>query len=157
MGGLIMKMKPFFKRIILAILMPFSWACRTSCVGKTKEESTRQDLIGYIIDEHCFSKNPFRGSNSKTCLRMTDCAASGYGIAALQSDVSLKFFYFDGDFAPAATGGQLIAEQLINASAREEYILISVTGTITGEASRASDGRYFPMIHVFHMREREFN
>ena len=136
------------------MFMPLLLACPTSCARRTKEKILKQNLIGYITDERCFVKNPFPGSDSKTCLQMTGSAATGYGIAVLQSDITLKFYYFDGDFAPAATDGQLMAEQLINATARKDYILISVAGTITGEAIRAADGNIFPLIQVSSMRER---
>ena len=152
-----MKRNSIFRRIVLFMFMPFLLACPTLCSKKTEEKNSKQNLIGYIFDEHCFAKTPFPGSNSKTRLQMTDCATTGYGIAALQSDITLKFYYFDGDFAPAATDGQLMAEKLINAAARKEDILISVEGTITDKVIRASDGNYFPLIQVSKMRERELD
>ena len=58
-----------------------------------------QSFTGYIIDEDCFVSYDNPGDDTKMCLSMKSCAASGYGIAVPKNDGSFKFYYFDGTFA----------------------------------------------------------
>jgi hypothetical protein len=111
-----------------------------------ENKSIDQTLTGYIMDEHCFVKKPIPGSDTKTCLQMPTCAATGYGIAVLQMDGSYKFYYVDGDFAPAATATQASAVKLINDTVKKDHIYISVTGKIDGSFETASDGFSYPVI-----------
>lgn len=92
---------------------------------------------------------------------MKSCAASGYGITALQSDGTYKFYYFDGDFATLAgktfnngTGSQLDAWNLIHNTAKSDHVSIKVTGTLNGDTKVSPyDGKSYPVIKVTSLTE----
>jgi|GEM_PF-1783152 len=101
------------------------------------------DLTGYIIDEDCFTGNPNPGSDSIMCLKMAECAASGYGIAVAQNDGTYRFAYFDGTFASPgvlSTGGQFLAANLLADTQSEDHVTIHVTGQYTGEKIKNTAG-----------------
>ncbi|MGV8906571.1 MAG: Ig-like domain-containing protein [Acetobacterium sp.] len=115
---------------------------------------------GYIQDQDCFIQYaPYYGDDSKDCLLMQSCAASGYGITALQDDGTFKFYYFDGDFATMApfkvgTGSQLNAWDLISNTSKDDHVTISVTGTLDGSTKISPfDGLSYPMITVTSLEE----
>jgi len=137
--------------IALSILL-LNLAGLTACAARVQAQSN-VTLVGIVTDEHCFLKKPEPELDSKKCLQMPACAATGYGIAVRQSDKSYKYYYFDGEFAPAATGGQDMAVKLIDASERVDHFYVSVTGTLTGENRKAADGQSYPLIKVSAMSE----
>ena len=114
----------------------------------TANNMVMHTMTGYIIDEHCFIKKPVPGSDTKVCLQMPTCAATGYGIAVLQSDGSYKFFYFDGDFAPATTAGQTTAVKLISDTSKKDHIYVTATGKMAGDFKTAPDGRSYLVMTV---------
>ena len=116
-------------------------------------ETSEQTLSGYIIDEHCYLKKPVAGADTKMCLQMPTCAATGYGIAVPQNDGSSKFYYFDGDFAPAATAAQTTAASLINNTTKKDHVFVSVTGLLSGDTRTAPDGFTYPVLKVAQMSE----
>lgn len=134
----------------LFLLLVFSSACAQSAA-----KVDALSLSGYIMDEHCFIKKPDPGSDSKTCLQMPGCAATGYGIAVKRANDTYKFYYFNGNFAPEATDAQLMAVNLINNTVKKDHIYITITGTITGELKRASDSASFQVINVTSMSESD--
>jgi sulfite exporter TauE/SafE len=110
-----------------------------------------QSFTGYIIDEDCFvamPKDP--GSDTKTCLNMKSCAASGYGIAVSQSDGTYKFYFFDGTFAPNANGVQAQAAVIVKNTSKKNHVTVTVTGTVNGNTkiSPDGDGISYPVISV---------
>ena len=123
---------------------------------------------GYIQDLDCFIKMaPNFGKDSKKCLAMKTCAASGYGITALQPDGTFKFYYLDGDFATwthgetnfDGTGSQLASWNLINATQKANHVTIKVTGKLSGDTKVSPwidaryDGRSYPVINVTSLEE----
>ncbi|MDP4177544.1 MAG: cell wall-binding repeat-containing protein [Bacillota bacterium] len=120
-----------------------------------------QTFTGFIQDEDCFiSYAPDYGSDTKSCLLMKSCAASGYGITALQSDGTYKFYYFDGDFATLSkgvltpgTGSQLTARNLISNTTKADHVTVKVTGTLSGQTKTADDGNVYPVITVTSLEE----
>jgi hypothetical protein len=146
-GGTTMKkyllLKIIVLGLILSLILPLASACALSA-----EQISAQTLNGYIMDEHCFMKKPDPGSDTKKCLQMAGCAASGFGIAVKQEDGTYKFYYFDGNFAPDATDSQLKSIDLIAKTEKTDHIYITVTGKITGEIKKASDGCEFQLIKV---------
>lgn len=133
--------------------------------GKTvtytiKINSAAQTFTGYIEDEDCFvwytdpANNSNPGEDSKMCLLMGECAASGYGIAVLQSDGTYKFYYLDGGFAPGATGTQALAKALIQNSIKSKGISIEVKGYLNGDTKTAADGKTYPVITVTSLVEK---
>lgn len=118
------------------------------------DTTAKQSFTGYIIDEDCFAamtQDP--GSDTKICLKMSSCAASGYGIAVKQSDGSYKFYFFDGEFAPKASGSQVQAYNLILKTAKKNHVAITVTGILKGNSKTASDGISYPVITVSSLSE----
>ena len=138
---------------IACLLMICLLASLTGCRPAVAAANTPRTFTGIVIDEHCFLKKPDPTLDSKKCLQMTACAATGYGIAVLQRDQTYKFYYFDGDFAPAATGAQLTAINLIDASTKTDHFYVSVTGTLTGENRKAADGQSYPLLNVSSLEE----
>lgn len=110
-------------------------------------------MVGYIIDAHCFAKKSVPGSDSRICLQMPACAATGYGIAVLQNDNTYRFFYFNGNTAPMATEAQIMAAKLIQDSTKNDNIFISVTGMLSGDTLAAPDGSIYPVFTVSSMSE----
>ena len=137
---------------ILCLILIFVSINLTSC-AQTAAANTSQTFTGIVIDEHCFEKKPDPTLDSKKCLMMPACAATGYGIAVKQADDTYTFYFFDGEFAPAATGAQKSAASLIEASSKTDNFLVSVTGTLTGEKKSAADGQTFPLIEVSSIKE----
>ncbi|BAH06013.1 hypothetical protein CKR_0962 [Clostridium kluyveri NBRC 12016] len=135
----------------------------SSAGSETNPETstTVQTFTGYIQDQDCFiSYAPNYGDDTKMCLSMKSCAANGYGITALESDGSYKFYYFDGDFAAFAdgktfdgTGSQLSAWNLIQNTIKKNNITITVKGKLNGEIKTASDGNTYPVITVTSLAE----
>ena len=147
-----MKRKIIVKVLILAILLTLLLPYTLSCASPAVRASS-MSLTGYIMDTHCFLKKPDPALDSKKCLLMSACAATGYGIAVKQEDNTYKFYVFDGDFAPAATGSQVLAFNLANETEKNDHISISVTCTQSGNTIKSADGTEFPVINVTSMSE----
>lgn len=117
-------------------------------------KSNLQTFTGYIEDEDCFvyftdpanKTNP--SEDTKGCLAMKSCAASGYGIAVHQKDGTYKFYYFDGNFAPNAASAQIKAANLIKNTKKNDHISITVKGELSGQVKTAPDGKKYPVIIV---------
>jgi hypothetical protein len=127
-----------------------------------------QTFTGYIIDEDCFVKPAYAdpAQESKGCLTMPGCAASGYGLAVRQADGTWKFNFFDGNTSALkksdvagmskdqndATGGQKLAWDFINAHIAGNNIPVTVKGVLTGDTRinplPDSDGISYPVIRV---------
>ncbi len=133
---------------VLIALLPLGL---TACAQPVENVS----LSGYIMDEHCYVLKPVPGSDTKKCLQMEKCAATGYGIAVLQDDDTYKFYYFDGEFSPDASGAQVMASDLINNTTKVDHIYITVQATMNGESKRAADGTSYPLITVTSMEEAQ--
>ena len=144
------------KKTLVLLLTLATIIASAGCAGinpLAAAENSDLSLSGYVMDEHCFVKKPEPELDSKMCLQMPTCAASGYGLAVLQEDGTYKFYYFDGDFAPAATGAQLTAINLIDASTKSDHFYVSVTGILTGENRKAADGQSYPLLKVSSLEE----
>jgi len=148
-----MKRKTRLYLSILCLILILVATSLTSCLNATAAANTSQTFTGIVIDEHCFEKKPDPTLDSKKCLMMPACAATGYGIAVKQDDDTYKFYFFDGEFAPAASGAQKAAASLIEASSKTDNFMVSVTGTLTGEKRSAADGQTFPLIEVSSIKE----
>ena len=110
-----------------------------------------QSFTGYIIDEDCFAAMPKDpGSDTKACLNMKSCAASGYGIAVSQSDGTYKFYFFDGAFAPNANGAQAQAAVIVKNTPKKNHVTVTVTGTVSANTKVSPDGNgiSYPVISV---------
>ena len=131
-------------------------------------QNTTKTFTGIIIDEDCFVQYTKPGDDvgvdTSICLRMKTCAASGYGIAILQSNKAYKFYYFDGSFMKynnttkkltSGTGAQMTSWNLVNATTKKNHVTISVKGTLSGK-TRVSpyDGKSYPVINVSRLSER---
>lgn len=143
-------------RLVLGLLLILVLAplLLSSCAG-TAEKVSAQTLSGYIIDTHCYLKKPEPALDTKKCLQMEGCAATGFGIAVKQPDNAYKFYLFDGTFAPAASGAQTMAIDLINGTAKTDHVYITVVGTPTGKTIKAKEGAEFEVIKVTSIVESE--
>lgn len=145
--------RPSLAALILILFLFLIMSALTACASSRVQAEAPITMVGIVTDEHCFLKKPEPELDSKKCLQMPACAATGYGIAVLQSDKTYKFYYLDGDFAPAATGGQDLAIKLIDASTRIDHFYVSVTGKLAGENRKAADGQSYPLIQVSALSE----
>ncbi|BAH06014.1 sulfite exporter TauE/SafE family protein [Clostridium kluyveri] len=140
-------------------------------------QTTTVTLTGFIQDEDCFvqyvdsdtgkaKQDP--GNDTKDCLSMQACANSGYGMTALRSNGTYKFYYFDGKFATGkgesfipGTGTQALAWELINNTNKQDHITVTVTGTLNGDTRTNTnidfpanvDEKYYPIITVSQLYE----
>ena len=148
-----MKIKTTIKTAVICLTMLILIIAMSGCSTKPKVEAKAETLKGYIIDYHCYVKKVVPAEDSKMCLQMPSCAASGYGIAVLQADSKYKFYYFDGEFSPSAKASQITAVNLINNTTKKDHVYISVTGTLNGDTKKSSDGTTCPIIKVTSMTE----
>jgi len=139
-----MKNRIILRMLILCLSLVTMLSVFTSC----SNVASATTLSGYLIDVHCFDKKPDPALDSKTCLMMPACAATGYGIAVPQSDATYKFYYFDGEFAPAATGAQTQAASLINEMTKTDHLYVTVTGTLNGDELKDANGISYPVLTV---------
>lgn len=148
-----MKAKFRVPKIMFSLLIIMMPVLLSACSSKAAANAP-QSLTGVLIDVHCFMSKPDITLDSKKCLLMPTCAATGYGIAVLKEDKKTYDFYFlDGDFAPAATGSQLKANELIKASSKMDHFYISVTGVVSAETKTIAYGKTYPIINVTSMVE----
>lgn len=143
-----MNQKASSRALVLFLLLTLTISVLTACARPAAAAAKPQTFTGIVTDQHCFLKKPDLTLDSKKCLQMEACAATGYGVAVLQSDKTYKFYYLDGEFAPSATDGQLKAIKLIDASTRVDHFYVTVTGTLTGQNRTAADGKSYPLIKV---------
>jgi hypothetical protein len=120
-----------------------------------------QTYTGYIIDEDCFISYDNPGDDTKMCLSMKSCAASGYGIAVPQNDGTFKLYYFDGSFATyenkvftEGTGTQLKAYNLIKATSKNDHVEVIVMGTLGEETKVSAEGKSYNIIKVTSLAEK---
>lgn len=85
---------------------------------------------GYIIDKHCFGMKD-ASEETKMCLTMESCKASGYGVAVKQADGKYKFYKFDDK-------GQQLATDVLGKTTKEKGISVAVKGTEDGESIKVS-------------------
>lgn len=129
-----------------------------------KPEDKSIILTGYIIDEDCFVSVGYSDPSDETrgCLNMAICAASGYGLAVLQDGEKYNFYYFDGtisgvtdieDRIDNATGGQKYAWDFIDQHIQNDNILVKVKGRFSGQKRTnpnidTADGIYYDIFIV---------
>ena len=138
-----MKNNSIQKTMILCLCLTILITSFTSCAKPV----TTETISGYLIDVHCLVKKPDPSADSKTCLNMPACAATGYGIAILQGDKTYKFYFFDGNFAPTATDTQTLAAAIAANTTKTDHLYIEVTGTLTGATKKYLDKDY-PVMKV---------
>jgi len=142
--------------IVLCLLMVMTAALLSAC-AKSAEASGPQTFTGIVTDVHCYLKKPDLTLDSKKCLLMPACAATGYGLAVLQSDKTYKFYFLDGEFAPNATGAQLTAAKLIEASEKTDHFFFTVTGTVSEETKKIAYEKEYPILKVTEIAESDGN
>ncbi len=130
--------------LMLVMLLPlFLTAC-----AKGTAASQEETFVGIVTDAHCFLKKPDLELDSKKCLQMPACAATGYGVAVVQPDKTYKFYFLDGEFAPNATGAQATAAKLIAASTRTDHFYFTVKGTLSDKTKTIAFEKTYPVINV---------
>jgi len=82
-------------------------------------------LVGYLIDKHCFElMSP--EEDTRVCLTMEECEASGYGLAVKQEDGIYKFYFFDQN-------GRKLAKEYLAKTIKSNNFRIAVVGTMDGD------------------------
>lgn len=122
-------------------------------------------LDGYLLTSCCyFGTTGSPASHGRGCLNMTGCAHTGYGISVLNNQGEYDFYFFDGEFYPAAAGdpaaagGQALARTIVETSIKTNHIAVQVSGTLTG-ATRIQTyhdgtlGAKYPEISVSSLQE----
>ena len=94
-------------------------------ISKTRVGVIKTTFVGYVIDTHCFNLKPDPTKDSKMCLLMAGCEASGFGIAVKQANSTYKFYKFN-------TTGHNMAKALITNSKKTTGFSISVRGKMVG-------------------------
>ncbi|OPY58385.1 MAG: Endo-1,4-beta-xylanase A precursor [Pelotomaculum sp. PtaU1.Bin035] len=94
-------------------------------------EDKGQVFEGVLIDKHCFSLEADPAAETKMCLQMAACEASGYGVAVKRSDGTYEFYQFDAD-------GHNQAKEILNQTAKSSNIIIVVNGVLDGEVIKVS-------------------
>jgi len=148
------KMNSRIKLKILSLTLIIILFGLASC-GQRAAVSNPQILTGVVTDVHCFLKKPDPTLDAKKCLLMPACAATGYGLAVMHSDKTYKFYFLDGEFAPAASGAQDAVAKLINDSTKTDHFYFTVTGELTGEMKKAEDGKSYPILKISEISESD--
>lgn len=138
--------------LILAII-----AVSLSACAKRAEATSPVTYTGIVTDVHCYLKKPDITLDSKKCLQMPACAATGYGIVIVNSDKTTEFYFLDGDFAPDATGAQLTVAKLIDASTKTDHFYFKVTGTLSGETKKIAYEKTYKVLNVTSIAESDGN
>ena len=93
-------------------------------------------ITGYLVDAQWYldtkTKATDLNNETRTTLKNGKNAQSGYGVSVMQKNGTYKFYYFDGDFAPNATGGQKRASEILNSTRKTKGISVDVTGELKG-------------------------
>lgn len=89
--------------------------------------NSQKTLNGYIIDKHCAEMDSDPSEETKMCLTMESCAASGYGVSVKQNDDKYKFYLLDDK-------GQDLVKDIISKTKKEKGISIEVKGKIKGDS-----------------------
>lgn len=97
-----------------------------SCVNKENIVLVKASTwVGYLIDKHCFGlMSP--EEDTRVCLTMEECEASGYGIAVKQDDGKYKFYNFDQN-------GHGLAKEYLGKTTKSNNFRIAVNGTVDGD------------------------
>jgi len=121
-------------------------ATAPSAAASEPSANTGQEvsLTGYLIDVDCIPLYPDPAKETRTCLLMKSCAASGYGILTADASGTEIFYLLDGDFASAdgssqGSGGQSAAYIFIGNNVLDKNVSVTVKGTLTGAFYTASD------------------
>ena len=122
---------------------------------KPDNSSTVRTLSGYLIDTDCLALYPDPSEETRSCLLMSACAASGYGITCKDVAGNTVFYLFDGNIAgnPAdtahpAAGGQLLAYSFISNNVSDSNRSVSVKGSISSDIYTDASGQSYLIFAV---------
>lgn len=141
------------RQILMILLLAIMPMILSAC--STPAQASPTTLTGIVTDVHCYLKKPDITLDTKQCLQMPACAATGYGVVVTQDDGTSQFYFLDGDFAPAATGSQQTAASLIDASEKHDHFYFSVTGVISDDKKTIAYDKSYPVITVTSMSETD--
>lgn len=151
-----MRTKLRMKSVLFGLFLTFLPLNLTSCAAPAAA-NTPQTFTGIVTDVHCFLKKPDITLDSKKCLQMPACAATGYGIVVLHPDKTSQFYFLDGEFAPAATGTQKKTAELIDASTKTDHFYFTVTGVVSKDKKTIAYDKSYPVITVSSIAESAGN
>ena len=135
--------------LLIILILPLLSACASTVAASP------QTLTGIVTDVHCYLKKPDITLDTKKCLQMPTCAATGYGVVVTGTDGKTEFYFLDGDFAPAATGSQKKAAELIDASTRTDHFYFTVTGVVAKDKKTIAYDKSYPVITVSAIAESD--
>ncbi len=96
-------------------------------------QSTQAEITtftGFLTDKHCIGLvSPEK--ETRACLTMEECEASGYGIAVKQEEGGYKFYRFDET-------GHKLAKELLGKATRNTDFAVTVTGTPEGDSIKVT-------------------
>lgn len=151
-----MNKKSKLSLLLICLLLVMMTVGFTSC-AKRAEATSPMTYTGIVTDVHCYLKKPDITLDSKKCLQMPACAATGYGIVIVNSDKTTEFYFLDGDFAPNATGAQQTVAKLIDASTKTDHFYFTVTGTMSGETKKIAYEKEYKVLNVTSIAESSGN
>lgn len=149
-----MNKKSKISLIMICLLAIISFGL-SSCAKRA--EASPQTYTGIVTDVHCYLKKPEITLDTKKCLQMPACAATGYGIVIVKEDKTTEFYFLDGDFAPNATGAQLTVAKLIDASAKTDHFYFTIKGSLSGETKKIAYEKNYKVLNVTDIVESNGN
>jgi hypothetical protein len=104
----------------------------------------KASLTGYLSDAVTFLNAQQNKTDptqeSKDTLLSSAAASSGYGVV-VKPGSTYRFYYLDGELAPAATGGQAKAAELLSATAQSSHIAVTLSGSFEGHYDIYTDAQ----------------
>jgi hypothetical protein len=101
-------------------------------------------LTGYLSDAVTFLNAQQNKTDptveNKEALLSSAAAANGYGVV-VKTGNTYRFYYLDGDFSPAATGGQKLVPGILTAAKKNSHIELKVTGSFEGHYGIYTDAQ----------------
>lgn len=141
--------------IMICLLLAMMSLSLSSCAKRA--DASPQTYTGIVTDVHCYLKKPDITLDTKKCLQMPACAATGYGIVIVKADKTTEFYFLDGDFAPNATGAQLTVAKLIDASTKTDHFYFTIKGTLSGETKKIAYEKTYKVLNVTEIVESNGN
>jgi len=116
---------------------------------------TVSSFTGYLIDTDCLPLYTDPSEETRSCLLMDSCAASGYGISFQDGEGNTVFYLFDGNIAGnpydttrPSSGGQLLAHSFLTSNISDGNRSVTVEGTVSADTFTGAAGQIYPILVV---------
>ena len=138
---------------------PVVTSSTTSAKSAVQSESdntgTIRSFTGYLIDTDCLALYPDPSEETRVCLLMNSCAASGYGVSFQNSEGNKSFYLFDGNIAgdpydasQLSTGGQLLAHSFLTSNISDSNRSVTVEGIVSADTYTNASGQIYAILVV---------